>query len=63
MQDESLMYVVLLAKSASSSQLAVRIAEESKRKHYKSTGEELKQYVLPDSEKPASYGLFTLRSL
>ena len=45
------MYVVLLAKSTTSSQLAVRIAEEAKRKHYKTTGEELKQYVLPDSEK------------
>ena len=49
------MYVVLLAESATSSQLAVRIAEEAKRKHYKSTGEELKQYVLPDSERSSSF--------
>lgn len=45
-QDESLLYVTLLAQSAPLVATSVQLAEEVKRKIYKRTGEELRQYIV-----------------
>lgn len=53
LQDPTLLYVTLIARTARLVPHAVRLAEEIKRKRYKASGEELMQYILPlDDDAP-----------